>query len=221
MTKGADTCPIDSHQAPSQRRRFPGWRWVAVALAFPIAGLIGWKVGGRVDAVGAALLGGALTGAGLGAVQWWAAKGALGRAAAWIGSSAVGYAVGLAVGAALVGYDTDLGDLATMGAVSGLVLGAAQGLALAAQGRKRLAVAWATAMPVLFALGGARRRQAASVSRTSSPFSAYRYWSSRCSAAWSWHASPACPRRWRDGRCLEPLGSATPTCRTRPAARAS
>ncbi len=137
----------------SQRRPFPGWRWVAVALAFPIAGLIGWTVGGRVDAVGAALVGGALTGAGLGAVQWWAAKGALGRAAAWIGASAAGYAAGLAVGAALVGYDTDLADLATMGAVSGLVLGAAQGLALAAQGRGRLAGAWATAMPVLFALG--------------------------------------------------------------------
>ena len=143
----------DSHHLASRRRRFPGWRWVAVALAFPIAGLIGWAIGGRVDSVVPALVGGALTGAGLGAVQWWAAKGALGRAAAWIGSSAVGYAAGLATGAALVGYDTDLGALATMGAVSGLVLGAAQGLALAAQGRKRLAVAWATAMPVLFALG--------------------------------------------------------------------
>jgi hypothetical protein len=138
---------------PASRRPFPGWRWVAVAVAVPVAGLIGWKVGGRVDGVAAALAGGALTGAGLGAVQWWAAKGALGRAAAWIGSSAVGYAAGLAAGAALVGYGTDFGDLAAMGAVSGLVLGAAQGLALAAQGRKRLAVAWATAMPVLLALG--------------------------------------------------------------------
>jgi hypothetical protein len=152
-TDAADPASRDSGQAPSERRVFPGWRWVAVAVAFPVAVLIGWGVGGRVDAVDAALVGGALTGAGLGAVQWWAASGALGRAAAWIGSSAAGYAVGLAAGAALVGYDTDLGDLAAMGAVSGLVLGAAQGLALAAQGRKRLAVAWATAMPVLLALG--------------------------------------------------------------------
>jgi hypothetical protein len=64
--------------------RFPGWRWVAVWLAFPLAGLIGWKIGGRVDAVDPAL-----TAAGLGAVQWWAAKGALGRPAALIGASAV------------------------------------------------------------------------------------------------------------------------------------
>jgi hypothetical protein len=145
--------PHHSHQAPSQRRRFPGWSWVAVALAFPIAGLIGWTIGGPVDTVEAALIGGALTGAGLAAVQWWAAKGALGRAAAWIGTSAAGYAGGLAAGAALVGYDTDLGALAIMGLVSGAALGAAQALVLAREGRRELAVPWALAMPVLFALG--------------------------------------------------------------------
>src|SRR5213076_1143572 len=76
----------ESAQDPFQRRSFPGWRWVAVWLAFPVAGYIGWKVGGRVDAIDGALVGGALTGAGLGAVEWWAAKGALGRPAAWIGA---------------------------------------------------------------------------------------------------------------------------------------
>jgi hypothetical protein len=145
--------PHDSPQAPSQRRLFPGWRWVAVALAFPIAGYIGWKISGPVDTVESALIGGALTGAGLAAVQWWAAKGALGRAAAWISASAAGYAVGLAAGAALVGYDTDLGALALMGLVSGASLGAAQGLVLARQGNSRLGAAWGAAMPVLFALG--------------------------------------------------------------------
>ena len=40
-----------------------------------------------------------------------------------------------------------------MGLVSGAVLGAAQGLVLARQGRRELAVPWALAMPVLFALG--------------------------------------------------------------------
>jgi hypothetical protein len=52
----------------------------------------------------------------------------------------------------LVGYDTDLAALAVMGLVSGAVLGAAQGLALARQGRARLATAWGAAMPALFAL---------------------------------------------------------------------
>ena len=143
----------DSVSNPSDRRLFPGWRWVAVAVAFPVAGLIGWTIGGEVDAVRPALVGGALTGAGLGAVQWWAAKGMFGRAAAWISVSAAGYAAGLAAGAALVGYDTDLGSLATMGLVSGAVLGTAQGFALSRQGKRRLAVAWGAGMPVLFAIG--------------------------------------------------------------------
>jgi hypothetical protein len=53
--------PRDSHQSPSQRRVFPGWRWAAVAVAFPVAGLIGWTVGGHVDGVAAALGGGRLS----------------------------------------------------------------------------------------------------------------------------------------------------------------
>ena len=40
-----------------------------------------------------------------------------------------------------------------MGLVSGAVLGAAQGLVLAREGHRDLAVPWVVAMPVLFALG--------------------------------------------------------------------
>ena len=145
---------LDTAPATRERRRFPGWRWMAVWLAFPIAGYIGWKIGGRVDAVDAALVGGALTGAGLGAVQWWAAEGALGRPAAWIGASAVGYAVGLAAGAALVGYDTDLGSLAAHG--PGQRRGARRrpgARPRPARDAARSRCRGALAMPVLFALG--------------------------------------------------------------------
>src|SRR5215218_11348669 len=89
-TEPAERTSHDSAQKPSERRVFPGWRWMAVWPAFPVAGYIGWKVGGRVDAVGTALVGGALTAAGLGAVEWWAAKGALGRPGAWISAGTVG-----------------------------------------------------------------------------------------------------------------------------------
>ena len=153
-----------------------------------------------MDAVDAALVGGALTGAGLGAVQWWAADGALGRAAAWIGASAVGYAVGLAAGAALVGYDTDLGSLAIMGLVSGAALGAAQGLVLAREGRRGLALPWALAMPVLFALGWSCIAPV-SASTTSSRCSAPpARCCSCCSAASCSRVSPPPARRRRDGR---------------------
>jgi hypothetical protein len=144
---------LASQHPISATRAFPGWSWAVVALAFPIVGYIGWKIGGPVDSVGSALIGGAITGAGLAAVQWWAARRALGSAAAWIGSSTVGYAGGLAAGAALVGYETDIGALAVTGLVSGAAMGAAQGLVLARHGQVALAAAWGAAMPVLFGLG--------------------------------------------------------------------
>jgi hypothetical protein len=132
---------------------FPGWRWAAVALAFPIAGLVGWAIGGPVDAPIPALIGGAITGAGLGAGQWWAAREAFGDGAAWVATSAAAYGAGLTVAAAAVGYDTDLGSLVAMGAISGAFLGLGQGIVLAQQDRGRLAFAWAAAMPLLLALG--------------------------------------------------------------------
>ena len=59
--------------------------------------------------------------------------------------------VGLMAGAWVVGYGTSLGELALMGAITGIPLGAAQAFAL----RDRVAKAWvwAAAMPLLWALG--------------------------------------------------------------------
>jgi hypothetical protein len=142
--------PTTSPLAGADRRRFPGLPWMAVALAFPIAGYIGWAISGPVDAVGAALIGGALTGAGLGGVQWWAGKGAFGPAPAWIGASAISYGGGLAAGAALVSYSTEVRDLALMGLVSGAAIGVAQGVVLARRGNPRFGAAWGGAMPLLF-----------------------------------------------------------------------
>jgi hypothetical protein len=58
-TDPTDRPSHDSAHHTSERRSFPGWRWMAVWPAFPVAGYVGWKVGGRVDAVDAALVGGA------------------------------------------------------------------------------------------------------------------------------------------------------------------
>lgn len=137
----------------SRLRVFPGWHWVAVAVAIPIAGLIGGAVSGPVDAPLPALIGGVLTGAGLGAVQWLVARDTFGDGWIWIATSALAYGFGLVAGAAVVGYETDLGSLAAMGAISGVALGVGQGIALTQQGHRELGLAWAAAMPVLLAAG--------------------------------------------------------------------
>jgi hypothetical protein len=124
--------------------------WTAGFLAFPIGGALATGVAGRINDVGSALIGGMVAGAVIGTGQWLVARRLL-DPGTWIPATAVAMGIGLAVGAWVVGYGTSLGELALMGAITGIPLGAAQAYLL----RDRLANAWvwAAAMPVLWALG--------------------------------------------------------------------
>src|SRR3954463_6525432 len=124
--------------------------WTAGFLAFPVAGLAGTAVAGRVDDPIAALVGGAVAGLVIGVGQTLASLGRL-DIRKWVPATAVGMGAGLLLGAVVVGYDTSLADLALMGALTGLVLGPAQALALPRGTRMRWA--WAVAVPALWALG--------------------------------------------------------------------
>ena len=114
-----------------------------------------WRAGngrvGRINDAGSALIGGLVAGAVIGAGQWLVGRRLLGDPRAWIPATAVAMGIGLAVGAWVVGYGTSLGELALMGAITGIPLGAAQAFLL----RDRLANAWvwAAAVPLLWALG--------------------------------------------------------------------
>jgi drug/metabolite transporter (DMT)-like permease len=124
--------------------------WTAGFVAFPIAGLAGTAAAGHVDSPIAALLGGAASGLVLGAGQALASRRRL-DPRRWIPATGAGMAIGLLLGAAVADYGTSLADLALMGALTGLVLGPAQALALPRKSRQRWL--WAAAMPVLWALG--------------------------------------------------------------------
>ena len=128
-----------------------GWLlWTAGFLALPLAGFAGSAVIGRVDGTLAALAGGAIAGLIIGAGQTLTSSGRL-QARRWIPATVIGMSAGLFLGAAAVSYRTSLADLALMGAINGLVLGAAQAVAL--PGRTHLRWIWAAAMPALWALG--------------------------------------------------------------------
>jgi hypothetical protein len=124
--------------------------WTAGFIAFPIAGLAGTAVAGRVDSPLAALSGGAVVGLVLGLGQTLASRRRL-DLRTWVPATALGMGLGLVLGAATVGYSTSLGDLVLMGALTGLVLGPAQALALPRGTRLRWT--WAAAVPALWALG--------------------------------------------------------------------
>ena len=132
----------------SNLRRWLGW--TAGFLVFPIAGLAGTGVAGRVDDPLAALLGGAIAGLVIGIGQTVAGLGRL-DIRRWVPATGVGMGLGLLLGGITVGYNTSLPDLALMGALTGLLLGPAQALALPAGTRMRWL--WAAAVPVLWGLG--------------------------------------------------------------------
>jgi len=124
--------------------------WTAGFLAFPIAGLLAQAAAGRINDAGSALIGGLVAGAVIGTGQWLVARRLL-DAKTWIPATAVAMGIGLGVGAWVVGYGTSLSELALMGFITGIPLGAAQAYLL----RDRLANAWVwgAAMPLLWALG--------------------------------------------------------------------
>ena len=124
--------------------------WTAGFLAFPVAGLAGTAVAGRVDDPLSALFGGAVAGLVIGLGQVLVSRGRL-DIRTWVPATGIGMGTGLLLGAVIVDYGTSLGDLALMGALTGLLLGPAQAVALPRGARTRWA--WAAAMPVLWALG--------------------------------------------------------------------
>jgi drug/metabolite transporter (DMT)-like permease len=124
--------------------------WFASTLAFPIGGLAGTAAAGRVDDAIAALVGGTVAGLVIGAGQALCSRRRL-DPRRWVPATAVGMGAGLLLGAWTVGYGTSLADLALMGALTGLVLGPAQALALPRRTAHRWV--WAVTMPTLWALG--------------------------------------------------------------------
>lgn len=124
--------------------------WSAGFLAFPIAGLAGTAVAGRVDDAGAAVVGGTVTGLVIGVAQTLVSRRRL-DPRRWIPATAVGMGAGLLLGAWAVDYRTSLTSLVVMGALTGLVLGPAQALALPR--RAAHPWGWGMAMPALWALG--------------------------------------------------------------------
>ena len=127
------------------------WLWpVAILVGFPIGGYIADLVVDGVDSVGAALAGGLIVGAVIGAAEWFALRQRVSWL--WIPATTVGMAVGLVAGAALVDYGIDREDLALMGAVNGAAVGVMQTLVLARQ-RIPGAFWWAVATPPAWALG--------------------------------------------------------------------
>jgi hypothetical protein len=139
------------HPKPWRQR---GLRWLPTFFGFPLGGFAAEMISGRVDGLAPALVGGAITGAILGAVQSWGMGPAGPPARRWIVGTSFGFMAGLGLGASVVDYGTDVADLVVQGALCGLGVAAAQSVILRPQLGRR-AYALVPALGALWALGWA------------------------------------------------------------------
>lgn len=105
-------------------------RWMATFAGFPLGAVAARAVAGPIDTPTAALIGGLVSGAVLGAAQAWALRPTGLPALRWMAATAIGLMAGLGIGAPVVGFETGLADLVLQGAICGLAVGGAQALVL-------------------------------------------------------------------------------------------
>ena len=99
----------------SARSGAVGWRfflwWMLALLGFPAGGLLAFVLVGSVEGVLSGALAGALAGAVIGAAQWLVLRRYLRVGSEWILATALGVAIGDAIGALLTGAGTGIGSL--------------------------------------------------------------------------------------------------------------
>jgi hypothetical protein len=129
------------------------WVWpIAILIGFPIGGYVADLAVNGVDSAGVAMVAGLIAGAIIGGAEWFALRRRVSWL--WIPATSAGLAVGLTAGAALVDYGVGRGDLALMGAVTGLAVASLQAIVLVQAGHQIVAATlWVVANPPAWALG--------------------------------------------------------------------
>lgn len=100
--------------------------WLAAFLGFPISGLVTNLIVGPVNDPVRGLIAGALTGAVIGITQWLVLRSRLPLPVWWILATAIGAAIGMALGVAFFGTETSGTPLLIRALITGLAIGIAQ-----------------------------------------------------------------------------------------------
>jgi hypothetical protein len=133
-----------------------GWRfflwWMLAFLGFPLGGFLALVVVGSMEGAVSGALGGALAGAVIGAAQWLVLRRYMRVGPEWILATALGLAIGDALGALITGAGTEIGDLLIIGLATGVAVGLLQwGLFL--RGRLLRASLWPLVVAIAWPVG--------------------------------------------------------------------
>ena len=123
-------------------------KWLAVFLAFPIAGFVGRLLANPADGLAFAFITAGVAGAIIGLAQWLA----LGRhvsAVRWVGATAVGLGVSFVIVQALGATSSTAAPI--IGALTGLGVGLAQ--SLVRSDRMPSAAVWSATMAIAWSIG--------------------------------------------------------------------
>ena len=120
-------------------------------LGFPVGGQLALMAVGPVEGVVSGALGGALAGAVIGAAQWLVLRRYLRVGPEWVGATALGVAIGDALGALLTRAATGIGALLITGLVTGVAVGLLQWWLL--RGRLLVASLWPPVVAIAWPLG--------------------------------------------------------------------
>jgi hypothetical protein len=116
----------------SLEQSIPTWRfwllWFIAFTGFPIGGLLVKLLIGPISTFSSAALGGIISGAILGLMQWLVLRGQFPLSIFWVMASSIGMAVGLVIGTSLLGSDTNGSVLLWRALITGLCVGIAQAL---------------------------------------------------------------------------------------------
>lgn len=126
--------------------------WMATFLSFIMGGAVAWAIAGPVLDPVSGLFAGAIAGAVIGLAQWLALRSLLpaSMGAQWAVATALGVSIGVAAGAAVVSYKVGGVDIAAMGFVTGISVGAMQAWVL--RDRVRASWRWLLLSPPLWAV---------------------------------------------------------------------
>src|SRR4029077_2635317 len=128
---GTAARPAPGQARGDRRFNVKGWLlWTAAFVSFPLARIAAGLAAGRINDPVSALVAGLVAGAVIGFGQWLAARRLLGDPLARMAATAAARGIGLLAGAWAVGYGTSVGELALMGAITGIPVGAVQGVLL-------------------------------------------------------------------------------------------
>jgi len=126
------------------------YKWLLTFLGFPLGGYTAYLIVGSVTNLLTSLFAGLIVGLFVGTAQWLVLRKVIPLSKKWIPYSGIGVALGLLIGALIIGTGIEHSEIIFRGAITGISLGFMQWLLL--KQHVRLSGVWIIVLPLFWSL---------------------------------------------------------------------